>query len=126
MYSTDYEAMAGAMAGASLFSSIISLAICVLMIVGIWKMFEKAGEAGWKSLIPFYNSYILYKMATGNGWLFLIAFIPVVGALIATILLSIKLAKAFGKGTGFAVGLFFLTPIFYLILGFGSAEYEGV
>ena len=111
MYSTDYEAMMGAMAGASLFSSIISLVVCVLMIVGIWKMFEKAGEAGWKSLIPFYNSYILYKMATGNGWLFLIAFIPVVGALIATVLLSIKLAKAFGKGTGFAVGLFFLSLI---------------
>lgn len=121
----DYEAMMNAMAGASLASSIITLVICVAVIVANWKIFEKAGEAGWKSLIPFYNSYILYKIAMGNGWFFLLVFIPVVGALIASVLISIKLAKAFGKGVGFMVGLFFLAPIFRLILGFGSADYQG-
>ena len=121
----DYEAMMNAMAGASLASSIITLVICVAVIVANWKIFEKAGEAGWKSLIPFYNSYILYKIAMGNGWFFLLVFIPVVGALIASVLISIKLAKAFGKGVGFMVGLFFLAPIFQLILGFGSADYQG-
>ena len=44
---------------------------------------------------------------------------------IISIMYSVKLAKAFGKGTGFAIGLIFLSPIFMLILGLGDATYHG-
>ena len=99
------------------------LAILVITIIGMWKVFEKAGREGWKSIIPIYNMYVLTEISGQNGWLFLLCLIPGVGALIWTILVSIKLAPAFGKETAFAIGLILLGPIFYMILGFGSAKY---
>lgn len=47
-----------------------------------------------------------------------------VGAILALIS-EYKLAKAFGKGFGFFLGLVFLNPIFKMILGFGDAKYQG-
>lgn len=35
-----------------------------------------------------------------------------------------RLAKCFGKSTGFAFGLLFLNPIFMMILGFGRSQYN--
>ncbi|WP_175956865.1 DUF5684 domain-containing protein [Schaalia sp. Marseille-Q2122] len=102
-----------------------SLIATVLSIVGMWKLFEKAGEPGWAAIIPFYNAYILVKIALGNGWLFLLALIPVVNFFFV-IWLMIKLAAAFGKGVGFAIGLIFLGPIFMILLGFSDAKYQGV
>ncbi len=116
----------GLFAGFMAFFAVIwvfALIIMIIMIVGMWKMFEKAGREGWKSLIPFYNMYVLTEISGQNGWLFLLCLIPGVGALIWTILVSLKLAPAFGKDTAFAIGLILLGPIFYLILGFGSAKY---
>lgn len=106
------------------FLSAVGFVIAVLVIVGRWKMYEKAGEPGWASLIPFYSEYILFKIAWGNGVLFLLMLIPVVNLVIG-IMLSIKIARAFGMGTGFAVGLIFLPGIFYPILGFSDAVYYG-
>ncbi len=100
------------------------IAIIVFSIVCMWKIFTKAGEAGWKTLIPFYNMYTEFKIAWGNGWLFLLMLIPVVNFVIA-IIFEVKLAQAFGKGGGFAVGLIFLPIIFLPILAFGSAQYIG-
>lgn len=98
------------------------LAITVLLIAASWKIFEKAGVPGWTSLIPFYSQYKLAQLVFGNGWIFLLAIIPCVG-FIYNIVFCIKLAKAYGKGVGFGIGLILLNPIFMLILGFGSAEY---
>ena len=103
---------------------IIALVVWVLLVIANWKIFAKAGEAGWKSLIPFYSTYIYVKLVDGNGWKFLLLLIPIVN-IVYFIILDIRTAKAFGKGTGFAVGLIFLTNIFTLILGFGSAQYIG-
>lgn len=111
---------------------IIIIAILVVQIVGMWKMYAKAGEAGWKCLIPIYNLVVLFKIAGISPWLVLGYFasiIPVIGGLISlgiTIYAMSKLAKAFGKGTGFTLGLIFFQPIFICILGFGSAEYQGI
>ena len=96
----------------------------ILVIIGMWKVFTKAGEPGWMSLIPFLNTYKLYKIAWGNGWLFLLGLIPIVN-IVVYIMVSIKMARAFGMGTGFAVGLILLPSIFYLILGFGDSVYYG-
>ncbi len=102
---------------------IFGLAVLIITIIGEWKLFEKAGYAGWKSLIPFYNMYILTEIAGLNGWLFLISFIPFVGVTIWEIMVGIKLAPAFGKDVAFAIGLILLPTIFYCILGFGQSKY---
>ncbi len=104
--------------------SFAALVFAVLVIVGLWKMFKKAGEPGWCAIIPFVNTYKLFKIAWGSGWLFLLCFIPIVN-IVMGIMVSIKLARAFGKGTGFAVGLILLPSIFYIILGFSDAVYYG-
>lgn len=121
----DYGGSSGGLlAGMSAGTWVFTLIICILFIVAWWKIFEKAGEAGWKSIIPFYNYYILFKIAWGNGLLFLLMFIPFVNFIIA-IILEVKLAKAYGQSGGFAVGLIFLPNIFTLILAFGSSQYVG-
>ena len=117
-------AYAAAASGVSAVYVILSLAISVLTLVAMWKLFVKAGKAGWKCLIPFYNTYCLYDIAWGNVWLFLLMFVPCVNVVVG-IMMLFKLAKAFGQGTGFGFGLLFLNTIFILILGFGSAEYVG-
>lgn len=110
---------------------VFAIVIAVLQIVAMWKVFSKAGEAGWKSLIPIYNCVILFKISGLSPWLILVyltSIIPFVGwliVLIITILQANGLAKSFGKSTGFTVGLVLLPSIFYLILGFGKSEYIG-
>ena len=114
----------GAGSSGGLGALVFGLAIAVVMIVAMWKLFEKAGKPGWGCLIPFYNNYCLFDMAFGNGWLFLLMFLPIVNFIIL-IMLFFKLAKAFGKGIGFGFGLLFLSIVFLPILGLGSAEYDG-
>jgi len=100
-------------------------AVIVLFIVGMFKLFQKAGESGWKAIVPFYNQYTLYRIAGRNGWWFLLLFIPVVG-LIVHIIFSLDLGKHFGKSTVFSVvGLIFFPMIGYLMLGYGDAKYVG-
>ena len=123
-YDDGYSA---ATTGLSIFFTIMwiaCLAIYILEIIGFWKMFEKAGEPGWKALIPIYNTYILFKIAWGNGILFLLLFVPAVNFIIL-IMLQFKVARAYGQGDAYAFGLIFLPFIFYLVLGFGDAEYVG-
>jgi hypothetical protein len=103
---------------------IIWLAVVVLCIAGFWKVFTKAGHPGWAAIIPIYNVYILTKIAGRPGWWVLLFLVPVVSFVIA-ILIGIDVAKAFGKGAGFGVGLALLAPIFYPVLGFGAATYQG-
>lgn len=85
-------------------------------------MYQKAGYHGWECLIPFYSSYIHTKLAMDNGWLFLIRFIPIAN-IIFNIILVIKIADVFGKDIDFAIILYFLSPIGYIMLGFCDAEY---
>lgn len=120
----SYDAMYGAVAGALVVYYIIILAFVVVSLVGLWKMFVKAGKPGWACIIPFYSQYCQFEMSWGNGWLFLLMFVPCVN-FVVMIMMYLKMAKAFGQGTGVGLGLFFLNPIFTLILGFGSAQYIG-
>ena len=94
---------------------IVALVVAVLTIVGYWKIFSKAGEAGWASIIPLYNQYILSKITFGNGWLFLLLLIPFVN-FIFMIVMMYKLSKSFGHGIGFTIGLIFLPFIFLPLL----------
>lgn len=100
------------------------IALLVLFIAAYWRVFEKAGQPGWAVLIPFYNSYILIKIAGRPGWWLILFFIPFVNV-VMLLAISIDVAKAFGKTVGFGFGLWILSFIFYPILGFGSAVYVG-
>lgn len=102
---------------------IFYMALIVLSIVSWWKIFEKAGEPGWVSIVPIYNIIVLLKIIGRPTWWILLYFIPIINFIIAVILL-IEFSKRFGKGVGFAIGLTFLPFIFGLILAFGDAEYE--
>jgi len=110
---------------------IIWIAFVVFEIAALWKVFTKAGQPGWAAIIPIYNVWVLLKVIGRPGWwlaLFLIALIPFVGWIIVFIIgvvINLDLAKSFGKGVGFAVGLILLGFIFLPILGFGSARYVG-
>lgn len=119
--------LVAAIAGLGIVTWIAVLVVCVLVIVAMWKIFTKAGEAGWKSIIPIYNYIVLLQIVGLHPALVVLALIPFVnfiGAPVLSILIAIKLAKAFRKGTGFIIGLILVAPIFYLMLGFGNAEYD--
>lgn len=105
--------------------AIVGILIFILELVAMWMVFEKAGEEGWKSIIPVYNLYVLYKFTWGSGWYFLLLLIPIVNVVIGIVTL-VKLAFAFDKGLGFALGLIFLSVIFVPILAFSDAQYIGV
>jgi hypothetical protein len=66
---------------------------------------------------------LVLKIAGKPLWWILLLLIPFVGIVIA-IIVTIEVAKNFGKGTGFGLGLAFLGFIFYPILGFGDAKYQ--
>ena len=93
-------------------SLIISLLIALLMIVAIWKVFTKAGQPGWASIIPIYNLYIWCKIVGRPWWWILLMLIPFVNFIIL-IILCIDTAKSFGKGAGFGIGLALLGIIFW-------------
>jgi len=109
------------------FSGIMSFfyfAFIVLAIVAMWKVFTKAGEEGWKSIIPIYNTIVLLKIVGRPWWWILLLLIPLVNIVILVIVYN-DLSKSFGHGLGFTLGLLFLNVIFFLILGFGSSRYVG-
>lgn len=108
-----------------MFTALIWLAIVVVVVVGVWKVFEKAGKPGWAAIIPIYNLIVLLEIAGKPLWWIVLFLIPLVN-LVAAILVGIAVAKCFGKGTGFGVGLALLGCIFFPILGFGDAKYQGV
>ena len=117
---TDYTTSAGG----SPVPAIIGLLVALLMIVAMWKVFAKAGQPGWASIIPIYNLYIWCKFVGRPAWWIILMLIPLVNIIVG-IVLCIDMAKSFGKGVGFGIGLAFLGIIFLPILGFGSAKYQG-
>lgn len=117
----EQQAAMGAAAGVI---GIVYLVFIVLMVVCMWKIFTKAGEPGWASIVPFYNVIVGLKISGKPWWWLLLLFIPFVNFIIM-ILAALGLAKNFGKGGGFAIGLVFLWFIFFPILAFGDARFEG-
>jgi hypothetical protein len=102
---------------------LISLAVTLLILAAYWVLYERAGQAGWKSLIPFYNMYILMEISGKPGWWLSLLFIPLVGVVIY-LLAMLSLAKKFGRSELFGVGIFLLPMIFLPLLAFGDSKYE--
>ena len=104
---------------------VVIIAIVILMIAANWKIFEKAGKPGWASIIPVYNLIVLLEIiGKPIWWLIIMLFVPVVNIIFGIWAINL-LSKSFGKNEGFTLGLIFLGIIFYPILGFGSAQYQG-
>jgi hypothetical protein len=104
--------------------ALFMLAIIGVVIAGLWKAFEKAGKPGWAAIVPIYNVIVMLEIAGRPLWWLVLFFIPIVN-LIAAIIVSIDIARAYGQGTGFGVGLALLGFVFWPILGFGDARYIG-
>lgn len=114
--------MSGFFVGFWLFAYLVAI---VVAIVAMWKIFTKAGEAGWKSLIPLYNTYMLFRIAGRNGWWMLGLLVPLLNIVVA-VMLALDLAKHFGKSTMFAIfGLIIFPFVGSLMLAFGEAKYIG-
>ena len=149
---SNNEAMA-AVAGMGAGLIIVLIAIAVFTIICMWKIFVKAGEPGWKCLIPVYGEYVFFKIAWEPMWFFITLGLTVLSNIITSvaaangnggatgfglvlliivsivsivigIITMIKLAKRFGKSGAFAVGLIFLNTIFLAILAFDSSDYD--
>lgn len=96
----------------------------IISVIALWKVFNKAGEHGWWAFVPIVNAYKICKIADGNGFKCILYLIPIVNV-IYYIIVNFRIAKSFGKGILFGLGLIFLNVLFVYILGFGSAEYIG-
>lgn len=113
----------------SLFLSVIPIfgfvfLVLILILASLWKVFTKAGKPGWGCIVPVYNVILLLEIAGKPIWWVILLFIPLVSIVIA-ILVSIEVGKAFGKSSAFGLGLALLPFVFYPMLGFGSAQYQG-
>ena len=129
---------------------VICLVWYVLQVIARWKIFTKAGEKGWKAIIPVYNEYVMYKISwktmwfwigiglivlysvfsslytnNANGFLGFLSIVFFLAYIVVSIIQLHKLSKSFGHGVGFTVGLVLLNPIFMLILAFDSSKYIG-
>ena len=100
------------------------VALAVLVTAAWWKVFRKAGKPGWAAIVPIYNMIVLLEVAGRPLWWIFLFLIPLVNIGIA-IVVNIDLARSFGKTTAFGVGLALLGVVFYPILGFGDARYQG-
>ena len=109
--------------------ALVFIAIGLVVVVGMWKTFDKAGQPGWAAIVPFYNLVVMFRIGGQSGWFalsYLLNFIPIIGTLafLGIIIWNhVNISKRFGQGVGFAIGLVLLAPIFWLILGFGSSKY---
>ena len=104
--------------------AIVWVACCLLMVASSWQVFVKAGEPGWKCLIPIYGAVVLMRIVGRPWWWLLWLCVPVLG-LIPAVIVSLDLARVFGRGAGFGVGIMLLGPIFLAILAFSDARYQG-
>ncbi|NEU55678.1 DUF5684 domain-containing protein [Halorussus sp. MSC15.2] len=100
------------------------LGILVLTVASMWKVFQKADQPGWAALIPIFNAYVMLKIGDNPGWYLLLFIIPIAN-IYAAGKMYVGVAKAFGKGIGWGVGLWFLPFVFFPLLAFGDASYRG-
>ena len=129
--SGNEEAVAAGIAAFFAAFFLVFVAIGLVTLIGMWKVFAKAGQPGWAVLVPIYNIIVLLRVA-GLPWYWVfapfVAIIPILGwiaYIVWIVWVHHRISTRFGQGVGFTIGLTLLGPIFWLILGFGSAQYVG-
>ena len=120
----ELDTATGAAAGAALLLTLICLAVALLVIASMWKVFTKAGKPGWAAIVPIYNTIVLLEIVGKPTWWIILLLIPFVNIIVLLIVIN-ELSKSFGRGVGTTLGLIFLGFIFWPILAFGSAQYQG-
>ena len=121
MENSDAGSIAAIIAGLGIFL-VFFFAFLIFFIICSWKIYKKAGKEGWECIVPIYNIIVYLDIIKRPRWWIVLYFIPLVSLAIAVIN-CMDTAKAFGKSTGFGIGLLLLSPIFYPILAFGDAKY---
>lgn len=121
---SSYDSAVGMALVTLLVMWVLIIAISVASLVGMWKMFVKAGKEGWKSIIPVYNMIVMLQITGMPEWYVILYFLPFVNIYV-TVKVAIELSKVFGKTTAFGLVLLFFPPVGYMILGLGSALYVG-
>lgn len=106
------------------FFAIFYIAILVLLIVSMWKIYTKAGKPGWAAIVPFYNILVLLEIVKKPWWWMLLMIIPYIGVIWGIWAINL-LVKSFGKDAAFTVGCLFLPFVFFPILAFGNHHYQG-
>lgn len=96
--------------------------IVILAVASMWKIFTKAGQPGWAAIVPFYNAYIMQQIVGRETWWLAIFFFL---SPVWSIVISLDLAKSFGKEMVWGIGLIVFPYVFYPLLGFGDAQYQG-
>ena len=104
---------------------VLAIAVGLVLVVGNWKMYEKAGKPGWGCVIPIYMWVVLLEIAGKPIWWIALFIIPPV-FIVIWFLIHLAVAHNFGKSTGFGIAMAFCPFVFYAILGFGEARYQGV
>lgn len=117
------DAAAAAAAGVMMLILLAEVVLGIVTIVGMWKVFSKAGKPGWAAIIPIYNLIVMLEIAGKPIWWIILFLIPCVN-LIMAILTFMGVAKNFGKGEAYGIGLAFLPFIFFPLLGFSDARYR--
>ncbi len=126
LYSTSTTTTSNGAVAAFLIGYFIFLFIILaIMIISNWKIYQKAGKRGWEAIIPIYNYIVLLEIIGRPLWWVILLLIPLVN-IVVLIIVSLDLAKSFGKSTAFAVfGLIIFSLIGYPMLAFGNAKYLG-
>jgi hypothetical protein len=102
---------------------LFQLLVAAVQIAGMWLVFQKAGHAGWKAIVPIYNFYVMLKIG-GNAWWWLVLLLVPILNIYALYKIHAGVARAFGRGIGFGLGLAFLGVLFFPLLGFGEYQYR--
>ena len=98
----------------------IAVVLLIIYILAYWMIFNKAGEPGWKALIPIYSTYTEYKLVWNTKM-----FAVFMAFVIVTAILERVDGMLFLYYAAFAIGLILLNPIFLLILAFDGSAYIG-
>ena len=104
-------------------SIILGLANAALGVIAMWRVYSKAGQPGWASIVPFYNVIVSLRIVSKPWWWIFLILIPGINV-IFVIIIAHRFSKCFGQGVGFTIGLILLYYIFILLLGFGDYEYR--
>ncbi len=101
---------------------IVTLLFVLLTMAGLWGVFTKAGEQGWKVLIPFYNFYIWLRIIKKPLWWYIFLLVPFINVFVI-LLMIVEVLKCFKKHGLLDQALGVLFPFFYLpYLAFSPKE----
>ena len=103
---------------------LVSLSLMIIFLGSGWKIFQKAGIPGWHACVPIFNIIQLSRISGKSGFYALLLFLPLVN-IPACIFLFLGLARNFGKGKKFALGLMLLPLPFFPLLAFDTSSYLG-